>query len=540
MSAHTRICALSALIVAAVLTCADITFGIGTGENEVPSPVRPLPLEEIINPHFTGKDCDICHAGTPREGDRNVRLKFGGDDIAMCNSCHQNESLKGDLHPVGIIPPAPGGPASVPPDLPLYQGTVTCRTCHEVFLQCRVQPSVQFENINFLRGAPYKKTVDLCFRCHNKEAYAKTNPHEQRDQAGAVLKERCLYCHQSVPDPDSSASIADVAFKTETSTFCAACHGEEEKFHPARANHIVQVPEEMAGPIEAAEKKKAVSLPLFKGEIFCGTCHNPHDQGIIKREAAAKVADEKLRLRLSASFELCVACHSEKEDLPQRETAIVIEDKELFIAETTGDIPSYHKSFLEKKCRACHSITRENPEPPVVYKMCFLADCHNASLVAERFKHGDIEQGNCLLCHSQHGSQYGAHIISDQQKLCKACHPLLTPKEETVTPETGGKEMGEDFHDWYLALFRKLLPNQEISCRYCHGEDHSAGIYEKGIASCYQCHNYTKALIKGKPGKPKNIHETLADFTENKCTFCHNPHSSPFPHLLKEEPDFYK
>lgn len=499
------------------------------------SPDQVRPPEEIIDPHFTGKDCDICHEGSPRPGDRNLGLKFGGDDIAMCNSCHQTEYLRGDLHPVAITPPQ-GDAVRVPPELPLYGGKITCRTCHDVFLQCQLQPAVKFENINFLRGAPYKKTVDLCFRCHNPEVYRKTNPHEQLDEEGNILKERCLYCHQSIPDPETATSIEAVTFKTETSTFCFACHGEEEKLHPAKANHVVAVPEEMLGAIASAEAKAGVSLPLFRGEVFCGTCHNPHDRGIIKREAAAKVADEKLRLRLEASYELCVACHSDKEDLPGRVTDITIQDKDLSFKGTVEDVPSYHKSFLEKKCRACHSITRENPEPPTVYKMCFLADCHDASLVAGAFKHPDAQEGNCLLCHSQHGSRYGGHIVNDQQKLCKACHPLLTPMEG----RDSGEEKGEDFHDYYLELFRKLLPDQEISCRYCHGEDHSAAIYEKGIVSCYRCHNYTRELIKNKPGKAINIHETLKGFAWHNCTHCHNPHSSSFPYLLKEEPESYK
>jgi len=529
------------LIAVTALLCGVTLPGISRGqENGVLSPGRPRPPEEIIDPHFTGKDCDVCHEGTPREGDADKQLKYGGDDIAMCNSCHGNESLKGDLHPAGITPPPPGGAVNIPSGLPLYGGNITCRTCHDVYLQCRVQPSVQFENINFLRGAPYKKTVDLCFRCHNREAYAKTNPHQQRDGAGNVLRDRCLYCHQSAPDADAAASIADVSFKTETSTFCAACHGEEEKFHPARANHIAVAPEEMQRAIRSAEEKHEVSLPLFRGEIFCGTCHNPHEKGIIKRDAAAKVADEKLRLRLDGSFDLCVACHKEKEDLPRRETAIVIEDKELTVTGARGDVPSYHKSFLEKKCRACHSITREHPEPPAVYKMCFLADCHDASLVAGTFKHGDTEEGNCLLCHSQHGSQYAAHIVSDQQKLCKACHPLITRPEEETAPAESGQAAGEDLHDYYLQLFRKLLPDQQLSCRYCHGEDHSTVVYEKGITACYQCHNYIWQLIRGKPGKPVDIHDTLSGFAGKSCTHCHNPHSSDFPYLLKKEPEAYK
>lgn len=531
---------LRVLIATAGLVCAAMPTGMSGAAAGVLTPEAAPPAEEIINPHFTGKDCDICHAGAPAEGDRDLRLKFGGDDVAMCNSCHQNESLKGDLHPVGIVPAAPGGPVSVPPELPLYQGKVTCRTCHDVYLQCRLQPARRFENINFLRGAPYRRAVELCFRCHNQQAYKKTNPHEQRDEAGNLLRERCLYCHQSAPDPETSASIADVAFKTETSTFCAACHGEEEKNHPARANHLVVPSAEMLGAIASAEEKRAVSLPLFRGEIFCGTCHNPHDKSIIKREAAAKVADEKRRLRLGASYELCIACHRDKEDLPERETVITIQDKDLAVPAGGEGTPSYHKSFLEKKCRACHSITREHPEPPAVYKMCFLADCHSASLVAGRFRHPETEKGNCLVCHSQHGSKYGAHIVSDQRKLCTACHPLTKQAESAATADARGQEKGEDFHDAYLQLFQKLQPDLDISCGYCHGDDHSAAVYEKGIIACYQCHTYIKELVSGKPGKPVNAHDTLAGFTRNSCTHCHNPHSSDFPSLLKEEPSTYR
>lgn len=531
-------CLLTLPITVSVLACITILSGSAAGQNDALSPARRN-AEEIIDPHFTGKDCDICHPGSPEAGDRNLGLKFGGDDIAMCNSCHQTEYLSGDLHPVAVSPPE-GDSVRVPDEFPLYAGKITCRTCHDVYLQCRPLPALQFKNTNFLRGAPYQKTIDICFRCHNREAYKKTNPHEQRDEAGNILRERCLYCHQSLPDPEKAAAITDVTFKTETSTFCFACHGEEEKLHPARANHAVTVPQNMLGSIESAEKKHQVSLPLFDGSVFCGTCHNPHDRGIIKREAAAKVADEKLRLRLGAAYQLCVACHSDKEDMAERVTAIAIQDRDLAATGTGADIPSYHKSFVEKKCRACHSITREQPEPPAVYQMCFLADCHDASLMAGRFKHDDAEKGNCLLCHSQHGSQYGAHIRSDQQKLCRACHPLLEHSEETAEASAGGPEPGEDFHDYYLQLFRKLLPDQELSCRYCHGEDHSAMVYKKGITSCYQCHTFIQELIAGVPGKPLNIHATLSGFPKSRCTECHNPHSSSYPYLLREEPDSYQ
>jgi len=513
----------------------SLPLGLPMEQEEDSALDQVRPPEEIIDPHFTGKDCNVCHELAPEPGDKDLQLKFGGDDIAMCNSCHQTEYVKGDLHPVDIVPPE-GDSIRVPAELPIYEGKITCRTCHDVYMQCKAQPSLQFENINFLRGAPYKKIIDLCFRCHNIEVYKKTNPHEQLDEEGNIVKERCLYCHQSLPDPDSVSGIEEVTFKTDTSTFCAACHGEEEALHPAKANHILIPPQEMLTAIEASEKKFGVILPLFKGELFCGTCHNPHDKGIIKREEASRGSEAEQRLRLDRSYDLCIACHSEKEDLFTREVDIDIQDKDLILTTRGEDIPSYHKSFLEKKCRACHLITRESPERPIVYKMCFQTDCHDASLVGERFKHTDALKGNCLLCHSQHGSQYGAHIVNDQQKLCKSCHPLLSGVEVSEKEE----EKGEDFHNYYITLFRKLVRDQEVTCSYCHGEDHSERINQEGIVTCYQCHNYIKKLVKGEQGKPKNIHETFIRFIRNKCTLCHNPHSAPYPYLLKEEPESYK
>ncbi|NOQ85483.1 MAG: hypothetical protein GQ554_01200, partial [Deltaproteobacteria bacterium] len=49
-----------------------------------------------------------------------------------------------------------------------------------------------------------------------------------------------------------------------------------------------------------------------------------------------------------------------------------------------------------------------------------------------------------------------------------------------------------------------------------------------------------KKLITGKKGKPKNIHETFIRFVRDNCTYCHDPHSSSYPHLLKKEPESYK
>ncbi len=98
----------------------------------------------------------------------------------------------------------------------------------------------------------------------------------------------------------------------------------------------------------------------------------------------------------------------------------------------------------------------------------------------------------------------------------------------------------KDYHDYYRALFHRFMPEEDFSCMYCHGEDHSKAVSEEGIVPCYQCHSYIKKLIKQKEPRSKNIHDTLSDFSGSQCTACHDPHSSPYPHLLNDEPDSYE
>ena len=55
-------------------------------------------------------------------------------------------------------------------------------------------------------------------------------------------------------------------------------------------------------------QKNNLDMPLDPGDgrIYCATCHNPHERGVIKKISLAKGADEKRRLR---SKEICLNCH---------------------------------------------------------------------------------------------------------------------------------------------------------------------------------------------------------------------------------------
>lgn len=83
------------------------------------------------SPH-TRKDqnsCIVCHVSRPAEGSAPMRennLRFGGDIVALCSSCHDGYK---HMHPVRI---AVAPDMKSPEDLPLDRdGKITCITCHD-------------------------------------------------------------------------------------------------------------------------------------------------------------------------------------------------------------------------------------------------------------------------------------------------------------------------------------------------------------------------------------------------------------------------
>jgi len=83
------------------------------------------------NPHVRKdqKSCIVCHVSRPAEGSTPMRennLRFGGDIVALCSSCHDGYK---HMHPVRI---AVAPDMKSPEDLPLDRdGKITCITCHD-------------------------------------------------------------------------------------------------------------------------------------------------------------------------------------------------------------------------------------------------------------------------------------------------------------------------------------------------------------------------------------------------------------------------
>jgi hypothetical protein len=261
----------------------------------------PEDLRKATEFHYTGKYCRDCHEQIPQAGG-NKFLKFNGDFNILCK-CHTPANY---IHPVGIEP-SREIKAKIPAELPMQKGEITCLTCHDIYKQCRKRRVDK----NSLRGRPFQKRSDFCYKCHNKAPYMKLNVHKQLDSKGKIVVEKCLYCHPDKPD-ESRARYKDVKFIGDLGMLCQGCHVIRGN-HSGNFNHMVRPSAETLARMQAMENDFGIILPLDEnGKLTCITCHNPHENGVIRAESpAAKGADSKYRHRLPGN-RLCVECHRSK------------------------------------------------------------------------------------------------------------------------------------------------------------------------------------------------------------------------------------
>lgn len=249
--------------------------------------------------HYTGKYCSDCHEQIPQEGG-NKFLKFKGDFNKLCK-CHV-QAPDNYIHPVGVVP-SQEKKIKIPVELPLQEGKITCLTCHDIYWQCQKRRVDK----NSLRGSPFPKRSDFCYKCHDDSSYMMLNPHSQLNAWGKIIVEKCLYCHSEKPD-ETREHYRDVQFIGDLETICQRCHVIRGN-HAGNVDHMVKPSPKMLARMQTMEQEFGIILPLDEnGQLTCITCHNPHDKDVIQAESpAAKGAGSKYRHRLPGS--LCAECH---------------------------------------------------------------------------------------------------------------------------------------------------------------------------------------------------------------------------------------
>jgi predicted CXXCH cytochrome family protein len=268
--------------------------------------LRLATIARSINPHRQQPMCLSCHSTAPVAGQPN--LAKDGNINALCNHCHASGFARKEIHPVGIIP---SKHIRIPPDMPLQNGLLTCETCHQSSLQpgnpCQSVADKK-ENKRFLRGGKLSRS-DFCFLCHIEETYKRLNAHLQLDEQGQIKEKTCLFCHATRPDINILGLNQVVFLVDDINVPCMGCHSGFEVKHPSGGNHLREPKGKILQGLKTAIDRIGVELPLYNGKIVCATCHNPHQDGVIKINAAAAGSQRKNKLRLLPGSLQCTGCH---------------------------------------------------------------------------------------------------------------------------------------------------------------------------------------------------------------------------------------
>jgi len=147
------------------------------------------------------------------------------------------------------------------------------------------------------------------------------NPHEQINDEGEILWSKCLICHKKMPDTLNLNSPVnkELRFNNDYDKGCYICHVVRK--HPGAEGigpqmsgfvaptHLKGFSRRLYLNMRLEKKEVPVLLPLdpVTGKIVCGTCHNPHERGLLYGRADWG-ADQEVRLR-TEGLDICQYCH---------------------------------------------------------------------------------------------------------------------------------------------------------------------------------------------------------------------------------------
>jgi hypothetical protein len=265
------------------------------------------------NPHWSKDGCRTCHMeAAPTDGLVNLNSP---DAEALCDTCHGD---RGDALPCRHASGLPVGEVIIPDQLltSLKDGKVVCSTCHDIVFQCeRPKIHFSFQNPGFLRDRTSHESSDYCSKCHDTSEYEKLSPHA--GITGNPPRPTCLLCHSSFPETGSAGQLeVEFNMQHDLNDTCRGCHvvrphPKSMSFGSSQSTeewvHLVVPSAEVLENMRKAQAETGIGLPLnpLNGEVFCATCHNPHDFKLGGEHGSQERAIEN-RLRVN---DICQACH---------------------------------------------------------------------------------------------------------------------------------------------------------------------------------------------------------------------------------------
>jgi len=231
-------------------------------------------------PHrFTQSECQICHVDA-----KNSPEAIKSDVTYSCEFCHADHAAARS-HPTDVRPVL-----SIPNDMPLMDGRLTCLTCH--YAHSGGSNPFQKKKHYFLRR-PIRGII-FCSSCHKID--------ENRHIAFGNI-------HKGVYEETDSTTRVD-----RMTLECIECHDQEmteERLGTLGAGSWTHYSKSFNHPVGSTyrdfstkfrrkyrpENTLRKEVKLYNGKIGCGTCHDMYSK-------------EKGMLSLSnRTGNLCTECH---------------------------------------------------------------------------------------------------------------------------------------------------------------------------------------------------------------------------------------
>ncbi len=447
------------------------------------------------NPH-TAMKCEDCHLRIPEKGraDRGLTPDFlTKDPVALCRDCHA--FAEASHHPV-----VKKAGRELPSGLPLGAGgEVICSTCHDVHLKGGATA--------LLRGfdtGRYAVRMDMCLDCHGGN-FSVINPHKAEAQS-----RRCYTCHVGDPGADN----ASVTLREDLIATCDFCHNVAVKAHPLNVDPGRKLPD---------------SLPRGKkGEIMCGTCHDPHGGDLSIHFLRPRYVDFLESGRYANphgknDYASCMGCHREMatNDESMRNNLRYGGDHLQICVSCHGGMDACHPILVrllpgmkpgrdlalsakgQIVCTTCHdpapkggsgvAMRGRTPGQPV-NAICFR--CHDKGDLSGRNPHATMTDRNtCKFCHdtmTDPSDEEAARVsfISNTRLICLRCHAQTghpAGKDHMVVPKS------------VLPAAFKLDGKGKMTCTTCHNphlelmaaegsKQHRYVVDAEGMSLCSICH----------------------------------------------------
>ncbi len=466
------------------------------------SPLMARPVGAADDPVAArGKICLSCHDGSVGDSRHRVWLEHG--------------------HRTGVEPPAG---MRVPPNLPLLDGKVACRTCHSAHGPGAGQGDM---SAAVLLRVP-NQASELCISCHADKTRGPafgTHPTggmpwpvpQTLVDAGAKLGPNpreltCQVCHT----PHGAREEHLLVKGTGSNELCIACH---EQMRPGMfreggpREHPLSPPvnEEQAAAVAALGTKLSPD-----GKLVCLSCHKLHHG----KGERFMLADEL------TDGQMCLQCHSQRREMLDSphdlRRNLPHERNRLGMSVQDGG-----------PCSACHLFHRlaREPLPTPADPRGVCMTCHQAGRCAERAALGDVNHPSqrCTDCHDPHNARVGKFLREPAEALCVRCHADQAQfAGGPHDPAAGGEAWSPVPHG------RGCL-----ACHRPHG-DATTGLFrvaplagmDRRDGACLACHAdsawHASSAVAALHPRGERVAEGAAEPNSGDyvlCRTCHDPHA---------------